>query len=218
MNKTFNTNRASLSTTKPRSEHWFISISVSVTLALSTAASTLSKLPEVNRFQEKLGIIEKDMPIEVISTDLLNKYYQLNNFDQRIFLETFISIRSPSQIAQILTNLFKRKDKIFASPLAILLAEKAIARYRSNYLRFLVFSEYVKGVSVDRNFRKSREILDLPEIQKDIFVDYYEGIWWSDKSNPEYNLVQAEYYLTKAENNGLSAASKLLAKLRAPVN
>ena len=218
MNRNFSTNPLPSNAAKLRQVHWIVLISVAATLAGSMAAPTISKFPAAHRLLQKLGVSETKASLDKVVEELVDEFRQASAFEQKDVLDGFVSMRSPNDIGAISTTLFKSKDATLAGLLAVQLAETGAKRYRSNKLRFLVISECLKGTSVAKDFGKARAILDLPEMQIEKMTDYYKGVWWLDKDNPENDLVRAEYYLQRAKNNGIPLASKLLANLRSQSN
>lgn len=186
---------------------------MSATAGIALAVSLLGKNPTLLKLREEIGLSQKKLSNDLLADRLILTYERINKNQHDAFLENYIKDKSPYQVLALTGILFKKKDPIVSGPLASSLALKAAERYKYDGLRLLVALEYIKGISLEKNFTEARNILESPDLKADAHASYYRGIWWSDSTNPSFDLSKAKIELQFAARHGIKAAEKILIKL-----
>lgn len=190
-----------------------ILFSVGATICVSLAISQIARIPNTAENVNIFRIFQNITTHNTKANELISIYINLSQEKQYYFLENYVKSNPPNQILKIVTILFRKKDPIIAGPLALDIANRAADLYKYNRLRILVAAEYIKGISLEKNFSEARSILELSELRDNSLASYYRGIWWSDKTNPSYDLDRAKIHLRKSIDLGNKSAEKMLNKL-----
>ena len=155
-----------------------------------------------------LNILIKNFGINYINADGLFKSDLLSNFVAR---------RGPSEL-NLAVNYFLQNTKSNEEKyLAIALAQAGGYRYGNTRLLLVAASEYISGKNIGKNLDFADYLLNMIKSENSS-SDYYRGLIFMDKDNPNADTEKAKFYLGKASGAGLKPAKQALEKLESRSN
>lgn len=92
----------------------------------------------------------------------------------------------------------------------ISIAYKSGIKYNNQALLRTTAFEYLLGRFTDKDYYKSRTLLEKKVLEGDRIADYAWGLWWAAKENVNGDMEVAKKYFCRSASAGYSPANKII--------